>query len=179
MWVLEYNSGLLIAYKLTPAADFGARDLDKDIALTSDNSAPTGIWSDGMTMWVMDNTDRKLYAYKLTPAADFGARDSGKDISVTSDPDALVGMWSDGTTMWVVGTTSTLMGGQLTSEGKLYAHKFTPGADFGARDSGKDIALALDNASPTGIWSDGMTMWVADSAEDKIYAYYTPARFFQ
>ena len=27
------------------------------------------------------------------------------------------------------------------------------------------------NASPTGLWSDGTTMWVADSVDDKIYAY--------
>ena len=31
--------------------------------------------------------------------------------------------------------------------------------------------LAAGNALPTGIWSNGATMWVADFADDKIYAY--------
>ena len=30
---------------------------------------------------------------------------------------------------------------------------------------------AAGNTSPTGIWSDGTTMWVGDHADDKIYAY--------
>ena len=30
---------------------------------------------------------------------------------------------------------------------------------------------AGDSDSPRGIWSDGMTMWVADSGDDKLYAY--------
>ena len=43
----------------------------------------------------------------------------------------------------------------------------------GARDSGKDFDT-LDvaaNANPSGIWSDGETMWVADSVADRIFAY--------
>ena len=30
---------------------------------------------------------------------------------------------------------------------------------------------AAGNRNPTGIWSDGTTMWVADASDDKIYAY--------
>ena len=33
------------------------------------------------------------------------------------------------------------------------------------------IALALANASPTGLWSDGTTLWVADVGTAKVYAY--------
>ena len=42
-----------------------------------------------------------------------------------------------------------------------------------ARVSSKDFDTldAADNESPTGIWSDGTTMWVADYSDDKIYAY--------
>ena len=41
------------------------------------------------------------------------------------------------------------------------------------RDSDKDFNTldAAGNGSPAGIWSDGTTMWVADSSDDKIYAY--------
>ena len=34
-----------------------------------------------------------------------------------------------------------------------------------------DTMAAAGNTSPTGIWSDGTTMWVGDHADDKIYAY--------
>ena len=33
--------------------------------------------------------------------------------------------------------------------------------------------LHADNLAPTGIWSDGTTIWVADSTADKIFAYHT------
>ena len=33
------------------------------------------------------------------------------------------------------------------------------------------LLIALANRASRGIWSDGTTMWVADSADDKIYAY--------
>ena len=41
------------------------------------------------------------------------------------------------------------------------------------RDSEKDIDLltGAGNTNPTGIWSDGTTMWVTDSLDNKIYAY--------
>ena len=34
-----------------------------------------------------------------------------------------------------------------------------------------DGLIAAGNTSPVGIWSDGTTMWVSDSSEDKLYAY--------
>ena len=34
-----------------------------------------------------------------------------------------------------------------------------------------DTLKAAGNRKPTGLWSDGTTMWVADDAADKIYAY--------
>ncbi len=39
-----------------------------------------------------------------------------------------------------------------------------PAADF-------DTLIAAGNQTPEGIWSDGTTMWVADSHDEKIYAY--------
>ena len=41
----------------------------------------------------------------------------------------------------------------------------------GARDSGKDITLASGNDNPTGIWSDGTTMWVMQYQGSKVFAY--------
>ncbi len=44
---------------------------------------------------------------------------------------------------------------------------------LGDRNSGEDITTISDssNNDPTGIWSDGTTMWVADDVDDKLYAY--------
>ena len=39
------------------------------------------------------------------------------------------------------------------------------------RDSSKDFTLATANGYPTGIWSDGTTMWVADFHDTKVYGY--------
>ena len=46
---------------------------------------------------------------------------------------------------------------------KVYAYNMD-----GTRDSGKDIDVSN---YPNGIWSDGTTLWVADSAADKLLAY--------
>ena len=40
-----------------------------------------------------------------------------------------------------------------------------------SRDSGKDFTMGTVNDYPTGIWSDGTTMWVADFDDAKLYAY--------
>ena len=47
----------------------------------------------------------------------------------------------------------------------------TPDAQAQSRDSGSDFTLAAANGYPTGIWSDGTTMWVADFEDAKLYAY--------
>ena len=50
---------------------------------------------------------------------------------------------------------------------------FTPAHVAGQRYAGKDFDTldAAGNDSPSGIWSDGTTMWVADRDDDKLYAY--------
>ena len=40
-----------------------------------------------------------------------------------------------------------------------------------SRDAGSDVSLAAANDYPTGIWSDGTTMWVADFEDRRLYAY--------
>ena len=39
------------------------------------------------------------------------------------------------------------------------------------RDSSKDILLEAGNDYSTDIWSDGVTMWVTEYWDDRIYAY--------
>ena len=52
----------------------------------------------------------------------------------------------------------------------------TPDAQAQSRDSGSDFTLDAANGYPTGIWSDGTTMWVADFEDAKLYAYRMPDR---
>ena len=98
-------------------------------------------------------------------AVDAQQYDSSKDFNTLFDADNLypTGIWSDGTTMWVVESDP------FGSDYKIYAYNLTTTA----RDSSKDFdtLVAALNASPTGIWSDGTTMWVADYDDNKIYAY--------
>ena len=163
MWVVGSVDNKLYAYILT-GGTIGDRDSDNDIILDSANTDPVGMWSDDTTIWVSDSgTPKKLYAYTLSG----GSRDAAKDIildSANADP---TGIWSDNTTMWVADSV----------DNKLYAYILTAGNTFGDRIAAKDITLhteidaALSNTDPIGIWSDTTTMWVADNADDKLYAY--------
>ena len=158
IWVADTADGKLYAYTIST----GARDSGNDITLHADNDTPTGIWSDGTTMWVSDPTDGKIYAYKMSDKS----RDSGKDYNNllgagNSNPQ---GMWSDGTTMWVSDPI----------DDKIYAYHAVGSSNVpGNQDTAKDFGTlgAAGNNNPVGIWSDGTTMWVADSADSKIYAY--------
>ncbi len=53
----------------------------------------------------------------------------------------------------------------------LAALLLTPEVRAQSRDSGSDFTLDAANGYPTGIWSDGTTMWVADFEDHKLYAY--------
>ena len=59
----------------------------------------------------------------------------------------------------------------LAGLGLCAALLLTPDAQAQSRDSGSDFTLDAANGYPTGIWSDGTTMWVADFEDAKLYAY--------
>ena len=97
--------------------------------------------------------------------------DSDKSFNVV-DGDGwsyISGIWSDGTTMWVLNSDYNTISAYTLATG--------------ARDTSKDIdtgaaaayTLTTDadagNNHPRGLWSDGTTMWVTDSTDDKVYAY--------
>ena len=86
---------------------------------------------------------------------------------------------------WIVGETvvvrivfvipAALVPAATPSSGVLTIPSPTTAAEvqspFGSRDRDKDITLGSVNSAPTGIWSDGTTMWVLDSTDNKAYAY--------
>ena len=172
LWAVDATANKLFAYTLATQM----YDSVKDIPLDGANTDPTGIWSDGTTIWVADATANKLFAYTLATRL----YDADKDIELAANTEP-TDIWSDGTTFWVADATDT----------KLFAYTLKTGSsgssrDFRAtggksgrlprltdvdRDADKDIDLDTANADPTGIWSDGVTIWVADDDDDTLYAY--------
>ena len=53
----------------------------------------------------------------------------------------------------------------------LAALLLIPEVQAQSRDVGSDFILDAANGYPTGIWSDGTTMWVADTGRDMLFAY--------
>ena len=74
------------------------------------------------------------------------------------------GVWGNGTTLWVSDLRDT----------RVYAYNRdgTPDAskNITLHSSGQNV-FTSSNTDPTGIWSDGEIMWVADSDDNKLYAY--------
>ena len=158
MWVTDWQDQKIYAYKMADKTRDPAKDFDTLIA--AGNIRPTGIWSDGATMWVSDTADT-IYAYKMSDKS----RAPTKDFDIRS----LIGnryvqdIWSDGTTLWA----ADFAGSRGTD--KLYAFSLSGRS----RDASKDFDTleSAGNDQPRGLWSDGITMWVADAKDDKIYAY--------
>ena len=160
IWVAD--SLKLYAYNLANKNRDPAKDFDG--LQEAGNHNPRGIWSDGTTIWVADSL--KLYAYNLANRS----RDPANDIDDL--PPAGIsypwGIWSDGTTMWVADS------GIYGNLDKLYAFNLASKN----RDPAKDVDTldAAGNNRPQGLWSDGTTLWVADSDDNRLYAYRLPGR---
>ena len=151
IWVAEYGTRNVLAYRLAT----GARNAGKDIRLNINNDEPTGLWSDGTTMWVGDFTWLKLFAYRLSD----GTYLPEESVSVDTYGQGLA-MWSDGDTWWI-GVNSKHTG---VRGFEAYSDTRRPEADF---------PLASTNTYHIGMVSDGTTMWVVDTLDERLYAYST------
>ena len=167
-WVVNDTSGSgtadkLYAYNRSDGSRDTANDFD-NLNGAAGNNRPWGICSDGTTMFVGDRDDNKLYAYNMSDTT----HDSGNDITLDSDNVEPRGMWCDATTVYVANDGAT-------SANKVFAYTISGGA----HDSTKDFEqlyvstnTAAQNAeTPRGIWSNGTTMFVADSDDDNVFAY--------
>ena len=179
MWVVDNVDGYgekIYAYNMATKARVPAKDFNTLEAAGNDH--PRGIWSDGATMWVVDDVDDRVYAYDMTTKA----RVPAKDFDTLADVGNYNahGLWSDGTTMWVSDSFRYNCSGfpwpwTITRNcfaGKIYAYDMATKARVAAREF--DTLSAAGNGWPTGIWSDGAVMWVADGTDDKIYVYNMP-----
>ncbi len=178
MWIADPGDERIYAYNIATKSHDRSKDFNTLGA--AGNQYPTGLWSDGATLWVVDSQDDKIYAYNLATKV----RDAAKDFNNLSGViGQLAGIWSDGTTMWVVEDR----GVNQVGDDKVYAYDMATKA----RDETKDFdgLTAAGNEEPSGVWSDGTTMWVANyerrtsnNAGDrirhyssKIYAYNMPS----
>ncbi len=165
LWVSASGTNKLHAYKKADKKADGTRDTERDILLNSANSDPRGLWSNGTIMWVVDASDNKLYAYGFG-----GARPSTSDIDLDPDNANPQWIWSDGVIVWVSNANDNRV------YDRVYAYKLELGSgetESDRRVSGQDILLAGIHEGirrdATGMWSDGVTLWVSNHG--KIYAY--------
>ena len=164
MWVADPSDDKIYAYNMNTKL----RDSDRDFGLSSGNRMARGLWSDGETMWVSDNSALKIYAYNMATKA----RDGRKDINLVQNNTETYGLWSDGRTMWVANRPSLSIPLKLFSYDLETGQPTDPSLDYPTA-----VMTAAGNTSPHGIWSDGSTMWVADSGKNKIYSYHSPTQY--
>ena len=84
------------------------------------------------------------------------------DIRMHNSQNNPLGVWGNTTTIWVANDESG-------NGDKLYAYRRSDGSRDTASDF--DTLRAAGNQIPTGVCSDGTTMFVADQPDDKVYAY--------
>lgn len=176
MWVADAKDTKIYAYELATTNRLPNRDINN---LEADgNLSPSDIWSNGTTLYVADKggfkpwsgpTYGKIFAYDLAS----GQRDAAKDLDYQSLREAGVtspaGLWSNESTMWV----------SDWRQGRVYATQIAPPTplEAGPSDTSRNRDLDWDslaepgNIHPTGIWSDGFTLWSADIEDNMIYAY--------
>ena len=127
------------------------------VAVTVTNRQATGL---PRTRTYEVNVKREFFTYN----------DPSKDVALSTSwmPTNVVvrGLWTDGATMWLSARESTQNqnGEDPDHFGKLYSYDL----------QSTNLVVSTTNLThnnPYGIWADNTTMWIADSDDDKLYAY--------
>ena len=113
------------------------------------NDRPYGIAFEGGELGIVDTSDRRVYTYNLD-----GTRLATAPSEVGNT--AFTDIWRSRGTNYVLDAEDT----------NIYAY-----ASGGRAVPASDIDLDRANADPSALWGDGTTVWVADNADDKFYAY--------
>ena len=164
MWVCDLSDNKIYAYNMNSKARNTSQDFNTLLGSVD------GIWSDGETMWVSHSNRSALYGYDMISKSINPANIFGNFVAAGNAHPRDI--WSDGIIMWVLDST----------DGKIYAYTIQnrdrgsiPASydDLGNRDQSKDFDTlsAAGNNNPYGIYSDGSTMYVIDTADTKVYAY--------
>ena len=161
MWVVAFGNKKIYSYNMPPSANATLS------ALTVSPTDIIGFASDTTTYHV--GVANSVTQVTITATAS----DSGATIAwSTTDAGAAAGHQVNLSAG--LNTVTITVTAEDTTTRKAYTIYVGRGvtADFGwkATDDFNGV-FAAGNSIPRGIWSDGATMWVADDADDKIYAY--------
>ena len=181
IWIVDNLHDRIYAHNLRTKA----RAAESDIVIRTRpprgagprNNVAWGLWSDGETMWATDRWDKGLYPYSLetgraVPEEGFFIGLSAALRERTRIVGGLRGLWSDGVTLWIVEdqiSRSNLL--ERAAAFSLETMRREPSLDF-------TTLHHAGNREPTGMWSDGSTMWIADQSDWKLYAYNMPPRTY-
>ena len=143
-----------------------SRAADKDFtyrALSTDTTVLTnsGMATDGSHFWIA-NSFSTARAFRLTDdpsteANEYGTWDQSRDITFSFD---ISGLHIDGDVIWAINS-----GGA----GKAEARRLSDGA----RLPDLDVNFGNLDATRAGVWYNGVTMFVVDRGNDKVFTYRT------
>ena len=121
-----------------------------------------GMATDGRHLWIT-NTTSHAHAFRLfddpeTPEDEYGRPDTSRKLTIPGRGQ-LTGLFTDGRTMWGVRFGS--------NDASVRSVKLSDGTE-----AGYDFPLHEDNDHAYGIWSNGETFYVVDTADAMIYTYH-------
>ena len=146
------------------------RKVSEDIITLDSNgiNAPMGIWANETVMYVVDRANHVIYALDRVTQQPLPAR------YFTDTSRHTYGLWGNETHVFVSDDAGRF---ENPGSGGPVPHVFA----YSSRSTHYDSRLSFDlpsppyqdYAQPTGIWSDGETMWVGDGHEfaHRIFAY--------
>ena len=177
VWATYSNARRLFAYSL----DTGARQRSDDVDAWQTSAYLTGVTHfDGKLWAVQPWIHDRVFAFKLSN----GHRLSGDDIWIRARDHSggpgpqnnhASGLWTDGTTMWVADHADRLVYSYDLSSGER-----TPDKDIKRKTHHPIYQDELwdwtsrrffEHFGLSGIWGDGVTIWLADDATSTVYAY--------
>ena len=131
-------------------------DMVREFNAGSSSGMITGLWSDGTNTWAAAFGLNKLWAY--------GPRDRAKDKTLAPENTAPVGMTVVDGILWV---------GDM-DDAKVYVYDW----DTMEHLSHRDFPLTAGQGTTdgglgalSGLWTNGVTLWVTDSEDRRLYAY--------
>ena len=135
----------------------------QNTANTAQNSANTAKSTADNAATAAATADRKAVAAQNTADA---------AVVKNRDQDALIAANTAKLGLPAGGTLSQVLARDSSGNAVWILPKELPGTGFHARDESKEFRLiSSGNHNPNGIWSDGVTMYVSDWVDNRIYAY--------
>ena len=164
MWVTDFNLNKLYSYNMPPPPSDDATLS----ALTVNGTSVAGFAADTTSyQYGVASTVAQVTVGATANHAAATVAFSGTDASDTTDGHQVnlsAGANSVTITVTAEDTSTTEAYTLSVNQGVSTDYGWKAVDDF-------DTLLAADHVGPYGLWSDGTTMWVADNADQKIYAY--------